>query len=341
MSVFRRCGCRDPETGRQHGKSCPKLSNPRHGSWSFVTDVPDMDGKRHQVKRGGYPTRKAALDAMGELADRARSGRRLQRRTGRLTLGEYLQDWITGKQADGLRPKTVENYRHHIATIYTPLIGHVKLADLHVGLVEDVLRQARQDHEDRYGRKMRPTTIERARATLRSALGDARREGLVAGNPAADARLPKASRPRVAPWGPKDLGRFLDATNGDRLGSLWLLLAFTGLRRGEALALRWRDVHVEQREIVVRQQLIQVGSELLFTPPKTASGEDRLVAIPQVASASLLTHRLGQDVERSMWAETYRDSDLVFCREDGSPYPPWWVTREFRQAVQRSGVRVI
>jgi len=62
----------------------------------------------------------------------------------------------------------------------------------------------------------------------------------------------------VHPWGPAELGAFLDRTAGDRLGTLFEVMAMTGLRRGEALGLRWDDVDLERGRIVVRQQVVQV-----------------------------------------------------------------------------------
>ena len=96
-------------------------------------------------------------------------------------------------------------------------------------------------------------------ATLRSALSSAQRQQLVAFNAAANLDLPAAARPKVRPWEPAELGRFLDSLGGDRLAALFELIAATGLRRGESCGLRWSDVDLERGVIVVRQQLVQVG----------------------------------------------------------------------------------
>jgi hypothetical protein len=68
-SVYRRCGCRDLVTGRQLGAACPKLADPRHGSWYLAVDLPGPADRcpRHRIRRGGYPTRTAAARALAEL----------------------------------------------------------------------------------------------------------------------------------------------------------------------------------------------------------------------------------------------------------------------------------
>jgi integrase len=149
------------------------------------------------------------------------------------------------------------------------------------------------------------------------------------------------------------LGRFLDAVGSDRLGALFELLAATGMRRGEGVGLRWSDVDLERRRLVVRQQIIAadaavrqvcpvcgaVHKELAVGPPKTKSGESKRVDLDQYAAGALLVHRLRQDAERAAWGTGYVDHGLVFAREDGNPIPPGSVTKRFRELVAESGLR--
>jgi hypothetical protein len=66
-SVFRRCGCTDPVTGRQYGTRCPRLAaGGRNGSWYVRLELPaGLDGRRRRIRCGGYPSRKAALEVVG------------------------------------------------------------------------------------------------------------------------------------------------------------------------------------------------------------------------------------------------------------------------------------
>ncbi len=79
--------------------------------------------------------------------------------------------------------------------------------------------------------------------------------------------LNETQRPKVAPWEPAELGKFLDAVQTDGLAALYELAAMSGLRRGELLGLRWIDTDLERRQITVRQQLTQVGYATAFGPP--------------------------------------------------------------------------
>ena len=85
----------------------------------------------------------------------------------------------------------------------------------------------------------------------------------------------------------------------------------------------------------MRQALLEVGSSLQFGPPKTASGEDRVVDLDDTTVGALLTHRLDQEAERALAGAAYRDLDLVFARPDGSPTPPGYVTAAFRRLIDK------
>jgi integrase len=118
-------------------------------------------------------------------------------------------------------------------------------------------------------------------------------------------------------------------------------MAFTGLRRGEACALRWADIDLQRGVIVVRSQLVEVRGRPVEGKPKTRSGEDRRIDIGQRTIGALMAHRLTQDVERSAWGAGYRDSDRVFAHEDGSDLVPSEVTKVFIQLRTAAEVRPV
>lgn len=169
-STHRRCYCRDPHTGKPLGKSCPKLTNRKHGSYSIRQELPPReDGARRSFSRAGYESLKAAqadldrirallalvdqddpdsterLTAMlEEIADekaplpepeetrrRLRAGLALR---GTVTVGECLDSWFASKKR---RKTTLNGYASHIRVHLKPRIGHLRLDRLHVGhLVE-------------------------------------------------------------------------------------------------------------------------------------------------------------------------------------------------------------
>jgi integrase len=317
--INRRCGCRDPLTGRKLGDDCPQLTNRRHGSWFFVTDVPTgIDGRRRQLKRSGFETRVTAEAALDEVRRRLGTGFDVDDKE---TVGEWLESWFEAKRL--LRPTTARTYRGHINATRRQPVG--------------------------------PTTMRRIHATLRVALNAALRQQRLTVNPALHVELPPPSRPRVRPWEPAELGTFLDFAASDRLGALYELIAMTGLRRGEAVGLTWDDIDVEGGHLTVRRQLVQLGHEVRVGRPKTKSGEDRVVELPAATIGVLLAHRLRQDTDKQAWGKAWQASPcllgeqlrpvvlqgLAFTREDGSPLHPEFVTRHFQLLASQAGLRRI
>jgi integrase len=313
------------------GRACKKA----HGSWVLVAELErTAGGKRKQVKRSGFPTKTATHEALTELLGQANKGKIAH--DGQQTLADYLPDWIDTKEQQGLRASTIRTYRAHMVTYLSPELGHLRLREVRPGHVQAILLSVPGTKPGR--RNVGPATVRRIHATLRSALSTAKRKRLIAYNPAADIELPKAVRPTVRPWEPEELGRFLDYSAADRVGGLYEIVALTGLQRGEICGLRWLDIDLTRRRLIVSQQLVQLGHEVLVGPIKTSAGQDRIVDLEETSVGSLLAARLRQDTERARWGDAWTYTGLVFTREDVRTLHPETVTKHFRRPALAAGL---
>ncbi len=91
------------------------------------------------------------------------------------------------------------------------------------------------------------------------ALKDATKWNLISRNPAIGANKPKTTRPEISTWTAEESRLFLSLTEAKPLYPLWRVMAATGMRRGEALGLRWSDVDLENRRLSVRHSRTQAG----------------------------------------------------------------------------------
>ncbi len=133
------------------------------------------------------------------------------------------------------------------------------------------------------------------------------------------------------------MAAFLDyaATHDEPRFPLWRLLAMTGLRRGEALGVRWQDVDLESSTLAVRQTLLADGGAPYFGMPKTKRGK-RLIAIDLQTSGVLRKHRRRQAAEKLEAGSAYEDQGLVFANALGQPLHPDTVSKAFRLLVERA-----
>ena len=341
-STYKRCPCPVQYDARGRRKACSQ----RHGSWSYVFDLGSdpTTGKRRQKQRGSFRTQAEAESALAEAITKVETGR--FRDDERLTVGTYLTHWLQEKKAC-LRATTLREYARHVEVHLIPQVGRVRLGQLRSSQVSAVLRDLAEGG-------LGITSVRRVHAILRSALSDAVRAELVVTNAAKNAVVPRQPRPKVDPWQPDELGRFLDHAGADRLGSCFELIALAGLRRGEAAGLRWDDIDLIEGFLVVRQQIVNLDAHvqqcdscggrhrrLAITTPKTSSGESRRVDLGQAAVAALLTHRVTQDTEKMACGDAYRDHGLVFAQVNGDPIHPERITKRFKQLVKSSGCRDI
>lgn len=238
--------------------------------------VTTAGGRKARYRRGSFPTREAAAAARRALldapADRAAAGA--------WTLARWLRYWLKLAEPN-LRASAIHGYRDHIDRYLIPSLGRVTLADLTTRRLQasfDCLARQRTAK----GTPIAASTVNRVRATLRSALNAAAREGLIASNPLAQVRVARPVRPhpviwtgeRVAAWRRdsvrppvvvwtlQQLVTFLTGVEHDRLAALWWLVALRGLRRGEAAALDRDDLDAEARELTISRQLVALPGEL-------------------------------------------------------------------------------
>ena len=141
-------------------------------------------------------------------------------------------------------------------------------------------------------------------------------------------------------WDKAQLKKFLNAFADERLYALWHLIAFTGMRRGEALGLRWQDVDLENARLAVRRALVPIKGDVVVSEPKTAKGR-RVVALDPGTIEVLKAQAARQLDEQTEWKEAWVESGLVFTLESGGALDPESVSRYWRQAVKKARLPTI
>ena len=252
-----------------------------------------------------------------------------------LTVGAFLaQQWLPGLTK--IRPSTIRGYRGHIEFYLLPGLGGIRLSALTTPMINRLYADL-QHSTGRGGRLLASSTIRRVHATLHSALADAVRWRLIPYNPAGGAELPAVSRVEMKVWSGEQLGIFLAATADDQLAMLYRLVAHTGLRRGEAVGLRWSEVDLTAGSLTVIRQHVDVGYRVIEGEPKTRRGHRR-IALDPGTTAQLAVHRRRQVAHALAVGIPDAATGYVFAREDGSAYHPDFVTKHFDLLVRGTGL---
>jgi integrase len=340
--VYKRCGCptRKDEQGKivmaSNGKAERVHKANHRPSWAFVHDAPARaNGRRHQVSKAGFSNKRDAERALAVSVKAYGDGMLVD--DTRVTVGQYLDQWLEGKVR--LRPNTVRAYRSHIEQYLKPHLGHVRLHDLRAAHVHQMLVALRE--LDGRGQRLRgAATVERIHATLRSALATAHKRQQIPYNPAYFVELEQVPRPALNVWNPAELARFLLGTVDDELHPLFYLVSFTGLRRGEAVGLRWEDVDLTRGVLHICRQMVQPGREYFEAATKSHAGT-RHVQLDPETTEMLRSHAVQTAVKRAAWGAAWHDTGYVFVRGNGTPHRPDYVTRRFSQLQRGLDVRRI
>lgn len=250
------------------------------------------DGRQHSKSFHRKTDAEKWLRAEESAADR---GTWLDPRAGAVVFSEVAEPWLAGLH--DLKPKTLAGYEWHLRTRVLPVFGDKRLKAITVASV-------REWQNGLLARGLSGWSVRQSRQVLNLILGQAQADGRIPRNPVADVPAPK-TRPRRQLFLTAEELRALADACGD-YGPLVWFLGWSGLRLGEAVALRAGAVDIERRRVHVRESATEVDNRLSFGAPKTH--EERTVVLP-----SLVTDELGPVLDGK------GDDDLVFTAPRGGP----------------------
>jgi integrase len=307
------------------------------GRWRGAVTWTEADGKRSRrvVSAATSTQARARLDV---LRHELRLGTLVAAGTT-LTVAEHLTDWIERDRAR-VRPSTWRGREMHVRVYLIPALGRLPLARLAAKDVERATTSfvkdgrpetAEQRRRGRQGRRpVAPLTARHIRSTLRLALADAVRDGIVGRNAAADARPPYVEHRTVTYLPAAEVRRLLHATRDDDFGPLYAVAATTGLRLGELLGLAQRDLNMPDGTLTVRRSLARADDGgWALAEPKSARSR-RTIPLPGIARAVLERQRIRQEALRIAAGTAWQDrDDLVFTDTIGRPIRPERVSAAF------------
>lgn len=257
----------------------------------------------------------------------------------RLPVGQYLARWLEHAVKPRLRASTYESYERLIRLYIVPALGRHPLAKLTPQQVQAFLNQQASSG-------LSPRTVQYTHAVLRHALNRAVKWGLLGRNVATLVDPPRGERPKVVPLTVAQAGDLLAAARGHRLQHLITVVLATGLRMGEALALRTGDVDLEGAALTVRHALERIPRHARqsgdqdgwrLSEPKSERGHRVLPLIP-AAVAALRAQRSLALQARLLAGSRWQEHGFVFPSAAGTPLNARNVFREYQELLTAAGI---
>jgi integrase len=315
--------------------------------WAVAFDEPPgEDGVRRQRRKQPFLTKAAAQEWLREQLGRIDNNEYVPPK--RITLAEFLRSkWLPSLSSTRLRASTLDAYRRTVDRHLAPGLGGVQLSKLTADRIDRFYRKLEQDGNlnSKEARPLSAKTVKNIHGTLHVALDAARKWRYISRNPADDATPPKIksvkarSRARTV-WSPSEFRTFLAFVRGDRLRAAWELISTTGLRRGELLGLRWKDIDFNAGTIEIAQTAVVVNYEVVISEAKTEAGERRITVDAETLEILREHRRLQRDERLPFGFDKGRidTEELVFTLPDGRPIHPQRFSSWFEQLSRRAGL---
>jgi len=270
------------------------------GYWCGVHQI---DYKRRKVYGKTKAEVLAKLDRIRHSNDR--------QEYEKLTLGVYLDDWLSKVVEGAVRDSTHALYSSIVKTHLKPRLGSMRVRNI----TSDHISKMLSDME-RAGAS--PRVRQMALSVLSNALRKAKRQKIVSTNECEDVARPRGRRNEIHVLNDEQIIALLEAARGDRLYPLYALALSTGMRVGELLGLQWVDVDDELRVIHVRRQLVRRpitddSRSTELADPKTSLGRRR-IELSETVVKTLMAHkdRMGDEGHADLRSH-------VFCTAAGKP----------------------
>jgi len=256
----------------------------------------------------------------------------------KMTVAEYLIDWLDNTARHQIAPRTYFSYEAIIKTHLIPGIGKHPLSNLTGTIIQKYYSKEMITPCAGYHKGIQSANSVRAyHRVLHRALKSAVVKRLISHNPAGDTEPPVPVKKEFKSMTESQLMVFLKELKGDPHYEMFYTILFTGLRRSELLALRWQDIDLDSDCLTVNRVVHYIKGEFVFWEPKTEKSKATISLTP--SNATILTdYKQRRIAEYLMLGKEFNEAELVFCHSDGSPIFPDFITKYWKHFVDRIGL---
>ena len=306
---------------RKNGEGTVRLRN--DGRWEGRIVIGYDDKGNPKTKSVLAHTKGECLEKLEKLKEEC--GRTAEKLKPDMPFGEWIDFWYKYFSSPKLRPTTQATYENRIYGHIIPSVGKIPLSKLTQNDLQQfyakLKRTGRKVNVELKGTGVSDIMVRSCHALCRSSLEKALEEGLITRNPSIGCKLPPKKNGEMKVLTQNEIVRLLNQAYDEGYYEMFLLELTTGMRRGEILGLKWRDLNLETGELNIKRQLTTKG----ISVPKTKSSIRTILLPPDML-----------DLLREMKKTAKYDWIFPSPVKEGEPRNPTAITKRFRLMLERA-----
>ncbi len=302
----------------------------RGNKYSFTVDIgkDPRTGKRKQKTVSGFKTKKEAQAALAELVTSVEKGTYIE--LEKKSFEDFAISYFEKTYKNKVKPSTYDRQYSVLMNRIIPWFGKVDLNDINHFLIQNFMTEKlKEGYADSYVQKM----YEIVRMLMNVAL----KWDLISKDVISKVETPSFEEKEMKVWSSQQVNEYLRFTKHSRYHPIFFLAAYTGMRKGEILALTWDDIDFEQKTININKTLYKTKDEYVINKPKTKNSK-RIIYIDDDIIRVLKKQRVKQNIEKMKCRDVYTDNNLVFAQENGNFIYPSAANVLFRRYVKQLGL---
>lgn len=266
--------------------------------------------------------------------------------TSNILLRDFVPEWYSSKEHT-LKRSTLSRYQEQLNWYVLPRLGQYPIKALSSPVIQRWVNEIyiapptrKKDSKSDSVKPLSAKTVKNIFLNLKAILDYAKLRKLIASNPCDSVNLPKIDKKELEVYSDEEIKKILSSAEGTDLQFPIYLLLCTGMRRGELLGLRWRNVYLEEKYIEITETKIQAAGNVYTDTPKSKNSR-RKIPIGDDLIKEFKQYRLRNQKIFIAKGKKVSQDDYVLCRQDGTEYDPDDFLRLWKRFLEHNGIRYL
>lgn len=246
------------------------------------------------------------------------------------SLSEFLDDYLNSREKEGdLSPTTIAGYRDDVKNRLKPYIGGIWVPDLSPMHIRQWFGQMQEDG-------LSAKSIQNVYRLLHCAYEYAIENDIVEKNPCKP-KPPTVKKKPLEVYTEEEIKDILAKAKDTNAYLMLIILFNTGLRRGELLGLRWSDIDLDKKTLIVQHNLVSADGKVYEKDPKSESGKREI----PLSDALVQVLKEARDKDIEAFGEKYASAGYVIHLPNGDPYKPDSISQKWKRFAKSNGIRYL